>query len=52
MPWTDIVTLCAAFGIFGLALAYGQYQTRDVHRVRDESPTRKPPAEDERKLAA
>ena len=41
MPWTDIVTLCAAFGIFGLALAYGQYQTRDVHRVRDESPTRK-----------
>ena len=52
MPWTDIVTLCAAFGTFGLALAYGQYQTRDVHRVRDESPTRKPPAEDERKLAA
>jgi hypothetical protein len=55
MPWTDIAILCgilAAFGTFGLALAYAQYQTRDIHRVRGESPAVEKPAEDERKLAA
>jgi hypothetical protein len=56
MPWTDIVILCgilAVFSLFGLVLAYGQYQTRDIDRGRDESAAAaEPPAQEEHRHAA
>ncbi len=55
MPWTDIAILCeilGAFVTFGLVLAYGQYQTRGIDGVRDDSPAVEPSVEDKRKLAA
>ena len=56
MPWTDVFILCgilAVFAVFGLVLAYGQYQTRDIDRGRDESSAAAPPAQqEERKRAA
>ena len=56
MPWSDVVILCAilaVFAVFGLVLAYGQYQTRDIDRGRDEnSAAAEPPPQEEHRRAA
>lgn len=55
MPFTSIIILTGivcAFVTFGLALAWGQHQTRHLSRRRAAAEPQAPRAQDDTKMAA